>query len=367
MQGSNYEDKSYAPIGTSLIYRRGDGATVTLAVQGGNPARLPPITPTGEVGILAAPPQIMPVITQPATPKLSRDIFDDALLETTREPAITRATLPLTVPQTLKLATGVTPVKAGKQSPTDDTIYDSPHIGGKFTVFVLFYGENKYHQLHRQCLDAIIATVPGGRMDLRVGSNQLCDESVRYIDSYVQAGLVRKHYRHVNNDRKYPVMREMFWDPSLPIETKWLLWFDDDSIADRNRDWLRILASCIDQNADAAMFGAKLIWTVDPGQANFLRRRPWHKGKAFRARNGNPSPNGNTILFAHGGFWALRTDAMRACDIPDRELGHNGGDYTIGEQLYQGGFTLKSWNGQKQYVHTSSVPRRGLTERHFGK
>jgi hypothetical protein len=251
-------------------------------------------------------------------------------------------------------------------APTDDTIYDNPLVGGKYTVFVLLYGPPTYHQMHTRCINSIIATVPQSRLDLRIGSNELCLQSVAFVDKLVEDGVVTKHYRHRTNDKKYPVMREMFYDPSLPINTKWLLWFDDDSIADRNPNWLRILSEQIVKNPTGAMFGAKLFWNLSTHQANHYRRRPWYKGKLFRDKHGRPTPNGNIVHFATGGFWALRVDAMQACNIPDDTLGHNGGDYTIGEQLYQGGFELRPFNGQKQFVHTSSVKRRGLDEKHFG-
>jgi hypothetical protein len=53
---------------------------------------------------------------------------------------------------------------------------------------------------------------------------------------------------------------------------------------------------------------------------------------------------------------------MISCNIPDPEIGHNGGDVCIGEQLYQGGYQAKSWNAKKQFVNTSSVKRRGETK-----
>ncbi len=233
-------------------------------------------------------------------------------------------------------------------------------------MFVLLYGPVEYHQLHRRCLNALISTVPAGRMDLRIGSNALCGESCGYVQELIDQGLVSKHYRHGTNDKKYPVMREMFYDESHPITTKWLLWFDDDSIADRDRAWLAKLAQLMIQNPDAAMFGAKYVWKMSPVQAAFFKTRPWYRGRHFQTFNGQPAPNGNCILFAPGGCWALTTEAMRACQIPDPELGHNGGDYTVGAALFQGGYTLKAWNGQKQFVHTSSVKRRGLSEKHFG-
>jgi len=251
---------------------------------------------------------------------------------------------------------------------TDHEIFDHEAIGGKFTAFVLLYGPNAYHSMHRRCVDSLITSVPPDRLDLRIGSNALCKESVEYVEQLRAAGIVSKHYRHPGNDKKYPVMREMFYDPTHPITTKWLLWFDDDSIADRNRNWLTLLSQQIVTGVEAncQMYGAKFIWTLQNGQAAWIKTRPWYRGRPFRTANGRPAPNGDKILFAAGGFWALSTEAMRACDIPDVELQHNGGDYTCGEQLYQGGYELKAWNGQKQFIHTSSVPRRGLSETHIG-
>jgi hypothetical protein len=314
---ADYIDNSYAPVGTGLSYIRGDGARVTIRVE-------PPTTP--------APPRVPAPV-----PTLS-------------------PTAQLYVPPTPTVATS-----------TGD-VFDHPAIGGKFTIFVLLYGPSAYHPMHRRCLESIIGSVPPGRMDLRVGSNQLCKESVSYVQDLLDRKLVTKHYQHATNDKKYPVMREMFHDPNLPIDTKWLLWFDDDSIADRNPAWLSLLAAQIVAGVDhnCHMYGAKFVWTLQAGQANWMRSRPWYRARPFRAANGRPSPNGDKIIFVAGGFWALSTEAMRACNIPDEALGHNGGDYTIGEQLWQGGYDLKAWNGQKQFIHTSSVPRRGLNETHIG-
>lgn len=247
-------------------------------------------------------------------------------------------------------------------------VFDHPAIGGKFTACVLLYGSAKYHQLHKQCLDSLVSTVPPGRLDLRIASNELCDESVRYVESLVDRKLATKHYRHRTNDKKYPVMREMFWDVDHPITTKWILWFDDDSIADRDRLWAQKLSQVIiNGEADNKhMVGDIRIWELKPGQAEFYRSRPWFRGRKFRDKSGKESPNGNKIWFVNGGFWALSTHAMRACNIPDPWLKHNGGDYAIGEQLWQNGFGMSKWNSQKQFIHTSSVPRRGASEKHFG-
>lgn len=260
-----------------------------------------------------------------------------------------------------------TPPRVIRPGAVDD-VFEHPTIGGKFTVFVLMYGGPEFTSMHQKCVDGIISTMPAGRMDLRIGSNQLCRESLAYVDGLVQSGTVSKHYRHQTNDKKYPVMREMFWDASHPITTKWLLWFDDDSIADRNRMWPYLLSQRITSTYDtgARMVGDLRIWELKTGQREMYMSRPWYKRRPFRDRSGRPAPNGNKIAFAAGGFWALEVEAMRAAGIPDELLGHNGGDYTIGEQLWQAGFTVASWNSQKQFIRTSSVPRRGVSETHFG-
>jgi len=249
--------------------------------------------------------------------------------------------------------------------PQDPGIFDHEDIGGKFTVFVLLYGPEKLYDLHQRCLTSLVGTVPAGRVDIRVGSNELNPKSVALIRGLQDQGLITKHYQHRENAFKYPVMREMFFDKAHPIETKWVLWFDDDSICDKTPAWLNILAQAIIQHHrrdHAHMFGAPFVWTLQGGQKQWFEQANWWKGKPWRLHNGKPSPNGNKIIFCTGGFWAITHEAIVRCDIPDKRLGHNGGDYTIGEQLYQGGYKMKSFNAKKQFVHTSSVKRRGVTQ-----
>lgn len=248
----------------------------------------------------------------------------------------------------------------------DNDIFDNAVIGGKFTVCVLFYGGAQYHDLHMRCLNALVATCPPRRIDLRVGSNELCDETARVLENLVNHKIITKHYRHRENAFKYPVMREMFWDPECPITTNYLIWFDDDSIADRNQYWLTLLAQHIVGHADAGAIGDDRILKLSPQQQQYYRSRPWFKGKPFRMKNKKAAPNGDNTIFVAGGFWAMKVEALRAADVPDPALTHNGGDYTIGEQLYQAGYDVSGWNRQKQFIHTSSVPRRGANQPHFG-
>lgn len=248
----------------------------------------------------------------------------------------------------------------------DKDIYADPVIGGKFTICVLFYGPAQYHGLHMRCLNSIISTCPPNRIDLRVGSNELCEETCAVLDRLVDHKVITKHYRHHENAFKYPVMREMFHDPERPIETNYLIWFDDDSIADRNPQWLSLLTQTIVANPDAGLFGADMTIRLSASQQQTYRSRPWYRGLPFRMKNHKPAPNGDNTVFVAGGFFCIKTAAMRAADVPDITLTHNGGDYTIGEQLYQTGYGVVGWNRQKQFIHTSSVARRGASQPHFG-
>jgi hypothetical protein len=254
--------------------------------------------------------------------------------------------------------------KAPTPNLSPDAAIDHPDVGGKFTAFILFYGDASLYDMHQRCINSFLATVPAARVDLRVGSNQLNPKSCQLLDTLVERGFITKHYRHTENKFKYPVMREMFFDQACPITTKWVLWFDDDSICDVSTQWLSILAQQIaaEHKNNHHMFGQRLTWSMNEKVRNTFAQRPWYTGKPWRAKNGHPSPNGTQTVFANGGFWAITHEAIIAADIPDLGTGlvHNGGDWQIGEQLYQAGFGLKQFNGSKQYVRTSAYVRRGL-------
>lgn len=343
-----YFDPSYPPIHpTTMRYERGDGAIVTLDVK------YPQDHKT--VDIMAPEPAQDDIIKQHAKATI---------------------TLPKGVPITINPSANVQtysgpvaqrPGKSQTQNLVDDTILDHAAVGGRFTAFILFYGGEEYYDLHKRCLTSFLETTPASRIDLRVGSNALNQKSLNLIESYAAQGFITKHYRHDENAYKYPVMREMFYDDSHPITTKWVLWFDDDSICDVEPNWLNTLGACIAQyhtGKDAHMIGASYVWTANVIQKQIMESRPWHKGRPWRLHNGRPGgPNANRIIFTTGGFWALTTEAMRAADIPDLGTGltHTGGDWQIGEQIYQAGYGLKQFNANKQFVRTSSVPRRGVT------
>lgn len=347
-----YTDKSLQSIQSdgSLKYIRGDGALVELRIT---------------------PPKQVPQEYVTKTPAPAPVVTEQLVQQVTQQGTIVVPPIslnPAANAQPRHTNTLIMDKPGNGLGYVDDRILDHPSVGGKMTVFMLFFDDEKqsYHNLHRQCLESFISTVPMSRIDLRVGSNQLKRESLDMIEKAVAQGLITKHYRHEKNDYKYPVMREMFFDPSHPIQTKWVLWFDDDSLCTADPQWLRVLAMSIAQHhqgREAHMFGAKLTWTVNSKQKAIMEKSHWWRNKPWRAKNGKPAPNGNTIVFATGGWWAITHEAIVNADIPDLKTGltHTGGDWQIGEQLYQAGYGLKQFNGQKQFIKTSAVARRGVT------
>jgi hypothetical protein len=276
----------------------------------------------------------------------------------------TTKTVPRTEPRVAHATLPAQPPPEPGRSPLDEQ-----EVGGRLTLFVLLYGD--HHDLHRRCLEAVLATTRAERLSVRVAGNAVCGASREWLNALKSQGRLEAFYDNHDNRKKYPVMREVLRDPALPVTTRWLVWFDDDTVCDRNPRWLELLAKEIADgrrlDPRLGMVGPKYIYGLKPAQAEWLKAAPWYRGRPFRDAQGRPAPNGAKVHFATGSFWALKTECVTACDIPDARLGHNGGDWTIGEQLYQHGYTLRSFSANKTVVNWSSVPRRGLSEKHPGQ
>jgi hypothetical protein len=261
------------------------------------------------------------------------------------------------------------PLPAPKSAPPADNlkILDHNTIGGKFTVFVLCYGP--YTSLAKRCLGSILDTTPIERLDIRVACNAVDKETLDYLNTLP----ITKLYINAQNRKKYPVMREMFWDSSCPINTKYVLWFDDDTkVVDQN--WLVRLGETIvaQHGSRHRMFGTRLIHDLKLYAKNgnrpdqWFRQAGWFNGRNLRMRHKNmEAPNGTVIQFAVGYFWALATETIRRADIPDARLNHNGGDITIGEQVHQAGAQIRMFNKDKVFVWCPKKEdggRRGFEE-----
>lgn len=225
---------------------------------------------------------------------------------------------------------------------------DLPHVGGKLTVFVLCYGD--YPGLARTCVESILATLPAERIDLRIGLNQVCEETSRYAESLrdrVGAAL----YPDAGDRRKYPAMRQMFNDPSRPIATPYLVWFDDDTkVVDPQ--WAVKLARLIAaHHADGGrVYGSPRLHDLRAYERAgrnpmaWFRSAAWWKGRPLALRDGRTTgPDGRCALFPVGYHWAMATHLVRDLDVPDRRIAHNG-DACLGFQLLQSDYKLIPYN-----------------------
>ncbi len=247
-------------------------------------------------------------------------------------------------------------------------VLDHPYIGGKFTVCICCYGDHL--DLAQRCIDSILSNSPGHRIDLRIALNQ---PSKRVLDYFMgfDTRTFANIYLNRGDRKKYPAMRELFWDHTHPITTPYVLWFDDDSHV-IDKDWLIQLGECIVKNhgLGCRLYGTKLVHNLKAYQQQgfhpekWFQEAPWwHERWLHEAYGTRESPQGKEILFVTGGFWALALEAIRAADIPDRRLELSGGDITIGAQVTQAGFTIMDFCRHKTPVKWSDAPPRGSSHR----
>ena len=243
-------------------------------------------------------------------------------------------------------------------------VLDHPLIGGRITIAVLLYGSEV--NLHRRCLTSICETVPPARMDLRVFCNQVGVDTVNLLNTLP----VRVTNFDSHNRRKVEAMRLAFHDAKHPLETSWLVWFDDVAFA-RRADWLTTLAeTIIAQRAEdqVAILGPKLRHTlaaVGKDPRRWFQSASWWRKRDLRNRQGSDAPNGDQIHYVSSNFFALRTDTIQLCNIPDSRLMQSGCGIVIGEQLHQGGFKAKAFSDDGTFVQALQAnDKRGYKERY---
>jgi hypothetical protein len=275
---------------------------------------------------------------------------------------------PVVVPKTVSLPVVVVPPEVAPLVVSEKTVsptLDHPHVGGKFTVFVLGFGDHL--PIVSRCLESILSTCPPERIDLRVALNQPSAALLDYVHGYKD--ILGEVYLDQGKRRKYPAMRAMFHDKDRPIETKYVVWFDDDSHAVK-KDWLSLLAAEIAANHahGCRLYGVKFVHSLMTYKRQGFHPEKWfqaspaYKGRPFLHGGVREAPNGSDILFVTGGFWALATEALKAADIPDPRLSHNGGDITLGFQVQQAGYKIKDFCRGKTPIRWSDAPRRGYRE-----
>lgn len=261
-----------------------------------------------------------------------------------------------------KAAAKLQPYKHPRAGSLD--VFDHPLIGGKITVCVLLFG--KEHKLHRRCLTSIATTAPPSRMDLRIACNQTPLATMNFIKTMPAS----KVYCDNKRRRKFQAMRQMFHDKDNPIETSWIVWFDDTAYV-QDSCWLHSLAEVIvnqQPESRVALIGRKMQYTLivrrkDPRK--WFRNAPWFKKIGFCNRRGTASPNGDRIQFVASNFFAISHKAVLACDIPDTRITQSGGGIVIGAQISQGRFQIKQFNTDRRIIQeTHQGQKRGYSEKY---
>jgi len=208
-----------------------------------------------------------------------------------------------------------------------------------FTIFVLLYGE--WTPLAMRCIESITKYAQEAYPEnIRVGVNSGCAETYDYLSLLVNEGYLFdcNIYWSRENIHKYPLMRQMMYDSDNPIETPYVMWFDDDSYIKERPDssFLRDVEAALSHNGHGGtpqMLGGVYTIQVMPNQQEWIRAQPWYTG----------SPISNPMRFATGGWWTLETSIMRSLDYPWKCLDHRGGDVMLGAAVEQQGIVLRNF------------------------
>jgi hypothetical protein len=215
----------------------------------------------------------------------------------------------------------------------------------EFTICVLLYGENL--ELAKRCLNSIVQLPDPGRVELRIGMNEVGPATNEFVQALFasenQRGRTVLLYQSTSNRGKYPVMRDMFHDAITPICSPYVMWFDDDSyIKTPTRFWLDRVSA---QMQTADMCGTLMSATLAGNQHLWIQLQPWYNGKPISQLGlGRAVPKSTSIArglryyvpqFAVGGWWTIRTKALKKLDWPPPNIIHRGGDFMLGEALRQ--------------------------------
>ena len=227
-----------------------------------------------------------------------------------------------------------------------------------FTICCLCYGDHP--ELAQRMLGSIRRVLPQQQW-LRVGMNA-CSEATKAV---VQQHHPNTVLDHPVNIHKYPLMRRLF--RVAPIETKYVMWFDDDSYlkdtafdSPSGKTWKqRVLEK---MSTGVGQIGG--IYTIAPrgNQLKWMRDQPWYRG---------PDQVVTKFKFVTGGWWVAPTKLILDLDYPWKELDHNGGDVMFSQAVQQQGKRISAFrdgvainadaNGKE-----SRAKRRGFTQNPIG-
>ena len=221
--------------------------------------------------------------------------------------------------------------------------------------------QNDHFDIIYRCLMSIVKNTPPEQYRLRIGCNNLSPRALAFVNWLVERYGAVRYIGESQEDPsgktiypKYPLMRKIY----EATDADWVIWFDDDCYV-CTTDWLDKLQRKINGTPEADQFGDLATIVLSPSfKSGWIEPAEWYNPQKIFMRD---FPEGKRIVspFIRGGFYAISRTAIDACDIPDRRLVHNDGDWTTGMALAHQGYGLAHY---LDGVIIGDEPRRGIHE-----
>ena len=231
-----------------------------------------------------------------------------------------------------------------------------------FTVCVLLYGDHV--ELAKRVLGSLISF--SGACEFRLGFNNVSKETASFVDLWQREHAISATiFEGKDPYYKYPLMREMFHGGAQPINTPYIMWFDDDSYirVEAPKTWFSELKEYFTGDTQADMLGKVYKGVSSPHGRGLQDTQPlWVESQAWYT--GKPVPRGHQPRFCTGGWWAVRTEIIKKWNWPPPGEYHNCGDFLFGELMTQQDYKIKNFDkhvaiNADAFGTESKAPRRG--------
>ena len=211
-----------------------------------------------------------------------------------------------------------------------------PAVRFPVTICMLAYGPHVL--LAERFLGSLYTYTDPGLFHLRAGLNEAERPTQDLLRDYAARFGNITLLTATQNIFKYPMMGRLFHEP--PLSTDWTIWCDDNTHFTRP-DWLHRLGLAIECSPRVCMWGSPyIVWRRDKAILRWIEAAAWYRRLPCCYGKDQEGRKAAQFSFATGGFWAIRTAALRALDWPDPRLVHTTGDFLLGEALRQNGLPL---------------------------
>lgn len=229
-----------------------------------------------------------------------------------------------------------------------------------FTVCVLLHGH--YTELAERCLSSILNNLKTDQVaSIRIGMNDVSSVTDEYVRQAVRTCPVPVYgYFPARHVWKYPLMRRMFYDDQRPIQTPYVMWFDDDSYVDRQSGqawWDRVAQAA----AGHAVIGDVWHQLFEGNQAEAITTMPWYTGYPHAQVRSKEA-----FRFVTGGWWVADYAFLQKWDYPFPAIAHNGGDRALGELCRQQREPLGRFK-EGVHINADEAGRHSKAKRRGGK